>query len=98
MNSFTNFTVIEGTNLWSFGIEKLYDIIKSDLPDYKISYRYVNKGWFEKQTLHQTNETNFISHMNETNGLNQAYPNKNKLALIQSKPRYMYRFTSIAWG
>ena len=40
---------------YQFGIKKLYEILKAEEPEYKISYRYV-KGWLEKQTLYQQNQ------------------------------------------
>ncbi len=40
---------------YQFGIKELYEILKADAPEYKISYRYVNR-WLEKQTLYQQNQ------------------------------------------
>ena len=61
---------------YQFGIRKLYELLKVQEPDYKISYRYVKK-WLDNQVPYQINQlTRQTVHI-------KPIQTKRKLALIQ---------------
>ena len=61
---------------YQVGIKKLYEVLKREQPDYKISYRYVKK-WLDEQVTYQINQlTRQTVHI-------KPIQSKRKLALIQ---------------